>query len=56
MGVLYGITTLPGAGVVLSCAPPAPSGDGWSETTLYGLPSGDGPDGLVMGLGGVLYG
>jgi uncharacterized repeat protein (TIGR03803 family) len=57
-GVLYGITTLPGAGVVLSCAPPASSGDGWSETALYDLPSGSGSNfytNLILGRGGIIY-
>jgi uncharacterized repeat protein (TIGR03803 family) len=57
-GVLYGITNLPGPGVVFSCAPPASSGDGWSETDLYNLSSGSGSNfytNLILGGGGVIY-
>jgi uncharacterized repeat protein (TIGR03803 family) len=55
-GVLYGVTEV--NALVFSCAPPASSGGGWSETTLYNLPDGGGSNfytNLILGHGGVIY-
>lgn len=61
-GVLYGSTLFAGSlgnGVVFSLKPPTTPGGAWTQTTLYtfaGGADGVGPNGVVMGSGGVLYG
>jgi len=61
-GVLYGTTEgqVPYGGrafdsVAFSLTPPSASGDPWAETVLYNFDC-CGPDGLVFGPGGALYG
>jgi hypothetical protein len=61
-GVLYG-TTGPGGslgdGTVFSLTPPLSPGGSWTESVLYnftGGSDGSGPEGVVIGSGGVLYG
>jgi uncharacterized repeat protein (TIGR03803 family) len=62
-GVLYGTTHNGGtsnSGTVFSLTPPASgSGDRWTKAVLYDFPGGHrgvGPQGVVIGNGGVLYG
>ncbi len=61
-GVLYGATAHGGAaeiGTVYSLTPPASPGSPWIETVLHsfaGGSDGNGPSGVIMGSGGVLYG
>jgi len=61
-GVLYGTTRLGGSldnGTVFSLTPPVSPGGSWTESVLYnftGASDGNGPEGVVIGSGGVLYG
>jgi uncharacterized repeat protein (TIGR03803 family) len=61
-GALYGTASLGGlynGGVVFKLEPPADAGDPWTETDLYsftGGADGAGPDALIPGGNGTLYG
>ena len=63
-GVLYGTTNSGGidcgvCGAVFSLTPPASPGGTWTKTVIHsfaGGPSGWGPEGVVIGRGGALYG
>jgi uncharacterized repeat protein (TIGR03803 family) len=61
-GRLFGVTELGGAngdGMVFELAPPAVPNNSWIETTLHSFTGGAdgwGPNGLVRGAKGVLYG
>jgi uncharacterized protein (TIGR03437 family) len=60
-GALYGTayTGSSGCGTLFSLTPPSTPGGAWAETTLHNFTcgiDGGGPDALVMGSDGVLYG
>jgi|HubBroStandDraft_1064217.scaffolds.fasta_scaffold08898_3 uncharacterized repeat protein (TIGR03803 family) len=61
-GVLYGTAYhggTAGDGAVFSLTPPASAGGDWTQAVLYsfgGGSDGDGPAGVTIGSGGVLYG